>query len=152
AQVSASLLGGRHHFAHRCALVAATQEEAEQLLQQILDGKKAPNAFRGVSARDFQPQVALTEYGNELIARTGGSAVNPSKYQDAVRALADLYCQGYELDWNELFGDQPPLGLSLPAYPFARETYWVDQRQADQDQAVRALPVAAHGTHRPTLH
>ncbi|MFB7615013.1 SDR family NAD(P)-dependent oxidoreductase, partial [Kitasatospora sp. NPDC056181] len=144
--ISATLLGGRHHFAHRCALVAATREEAGQLLQQFLDGKKAPQLFRGVAGRDFQPQVALTEYGNELIGRAAGAAGDRGRYQDTVRALADLYCQGYELAWARLFGDRPPLPVSLPGYPFARETYW-----AAADGSRPALAAAGQGA-RPRLH
>ena len=41
-------------------------------------------------------------------------------------ALADLYCQGYELPWDRLF---PPRmrRIGLPTYPFAREHYWVGE-------------------------
>ncbi|MFG2590380.1 SDR family NAD(P)-dependent oxidoreductase [Streptomyces sp. NPDC048438] len=154
-RISSTLLAGRHHFAHRCALVAATPEEAELLLQRILDGKKDAQVFRGLAGRDFRAQNALTEHGNELIgrARTGG---DDARYRDAVRALADLYCQGYELAWENLFDVRPLPCVSLPGYPFARETYWADTARSDR-ATPHALPASATvhpllDTNDSTLH
>ncbi|MFC9944107.1 SDR family NAD(P)-dependent oxidoreductase [Streptomyces pratensis] len=140
-RISSTLLAGRHHFAHRCALVAATPEDAELLLQQVLDGKKDSQVFRGLVGRDFRAQNALTEYGNELIgrARTGDEV---ARYRDAVRALAELYCQGYELAWENLFDDRPLPCVSLPGYPFARETYWADTTTSRRAEP-HALPASA---------
>ncbi|MER6405749.1 SDR family NAD(P)-dependent oxidoreductase [Streptomyces viridosporus] len=140
-RISSTLLAGRHHFAHRCALVAETPEDAERLLQQVLDGKKAPEVFRGLSGRDFRPQNALTEYGNELIGRVR-EGDRDARYRDAVRALADLYCQGYELAWENLFGDRPLPCVSLPGYPFARETYWVDSARSGRAAPPNTLPAS----------
>ncbi|MFE9722737.1 SDR family NAD(P)-dependent oxidoreductase [Streptomyces sp. NPDC005794] len=141
-RISSTLLAGRHHFAHRCALVAATPEDAELLLQKVLGGTKDPQVFRGLSGRDFRAQNALTEYGNELIgrARTGDQ---DARYRDAVRALAELYCQGYELAWENLFGDRPLPCVSLPGYPFARETYWADTATSGRAALPHALPASA---------
>ncbi|MGJ7907985.1 SDR family NAD(P)-dependent oxidoreductase [Actinopolyspora sp. H202] len=142
-RVSSTLLSGRHHFAYRCALVAATVEEAELLLQRILDGKKVPQVFRGGPSRDFRPQTALTEYGNELIGRTRATG-DETRYQDAVLALADLYCQGYELNWESLFGDRPLPCVSLPGYPFAREEYWTGADRSGPEPAPSPATAALH--------
>ena len=149
-RISSTLLAGRHHFAHRCALVAATPEEAELTLQQILDGKKAPHVFRGLPGRDFRAQTALTEYGNELIGRARAVAED-ARYQDAVRALAELYCQGYELAWENLFDDRPLPCVSLPGYPFARETYWADTATFGREALPPALPSSASAALHPLL-
>ncbi|MFC9161974.1 SDR family NAD(P)-dependent oxidoreductase [Streptomyces fungicidicus] len=141
-RISSTLLAGRHHFAHRCALVADTSEDAERLLRQVLDGKKDPHVFRGLTGRDFRPQNALTEYGNELIGRARDGD-RDSRYRDAVRALADLYCQGYELAWENLYGDRPLTCVSLPGYPFARETYWAGPATAGRAPSPHDLPASA---------
>ncbi|WP_149551169.1 SDR family NAD(P)-dependent oxidoreductase [Streptomyces marokkonensis] len=141
-RISSTLLAGRHHFAHRCALVADTPEDAERLLLQVLGGKKDPHVFRGLSGRDFRPQNALTEYGNELIGRARAGN-RDARYRDAVRALADLYCQGYELAWENLFGDRPLPCVSLPGYPFARETYWPGPARSGRAALPHALPASA---------
>ncbi|MCQ1581991.1 SDR family NAD(P)-dependent oxidoreductase, partial [Streptomyces parvus] len=141
-RISSTLLAGRHHFAHRCALVAETPEDAERLLRQLLDGKKDPQVFRGLTGRDFRPQIALAEYGNELIGRVRAGE-RDARYRDAVRALADLYCQGYELAWENLFGERPLPSVSLPGYPFARETYWTDPAGSRRGEVPQALPASA---------
>ncbi|MBT2457717.1 SDR family NAD(P)-dependent oxidoreductase, partial [Streptomyces sp. ISL-86] len=141
-RISSTLLAGRHHFAHRCALVADTPEDAERLLQQVLDGKRDPHVFRGLSGRDFRPQTALTEYGNELVGRARAGD-RDARYRDSVRALADLYCQGYELAWENLFGDRPLPCASLPGYPFARETYWAGTARSGRAAQPHALPASA---------
>ncbi|KAF3469293.1 SDR family NAD(P)-dependent oxidoreductase [Streptomyces sp. Tu 3180] len=145
ARISSTLLAGRHHFAHRCAVVADNPEDAERLLRKVLDGKRDPQVFRGLPGRDFRPQNALAEYGNELIgrARAGG---RDARYRDAVRALADLYCQGYEPAWENLFGDRPLPCVSLPGYPFARETYWTDAARAGR-AAPPHVPAASTALH-----
>ncbi|MFG3393915.1 SDR family NAD(P)-dependent oxidoreductase [Streptomyces parvus] len=145
-RISGTLLAGRHHFAHRCALVATGVEEAERLLQRVVDGKREPQLFRGVCGRDFRPQTALTEYGNELVGRAASAAANDDgRYEDAVRALADLYCQGYELEWEKLPGDRPLPSVSLPGYPFARETYWTDHSRGGWRTAGALAPSGPAG-------
>jgi polyketide synthase PksL len=39
--------------------------------------------------------------------------------------LADAWVKGFEVDWRRLYGEQPPRPVSLPVYPFRRESYWV---------------------------
>ena len=141
ARISSTLLARRHHFAHRCAIVVRTPEEAERLLQLVLDGKRDTMVFRGEVSRDFQPQTALTEYGNELISRAADTATGLDRYEAAVRALADLYCQGYELGWGRLYGDRPLPAITLPGYPFARQTYWAADLGVSRDDAA---PAALH--------
>ncbi|EIW19673.1 SDR family oxidoreductase, partial [Pelosinus fermentans] len=47
-----------------------------------------------------------------------------NRYKEILHALADLYCQGYDLAWRQLYGEEKPNRLHLPGYPFAKESYW----------------------------
>ncbi|CAM4024821.1 SDR family NAD(P)-dependent oxidoreductase [Bordetella tumulicola] len=38
--------------------------------------------------------------------------------------LGELWSRGVELNWQDLAGGAPPRLMSLPTYPFARESYW----------------------------
>jgi polyketide synthase PksN len=101
ADISRTLLHGRHHFEHRCALVATDLDEAMRLLDR--------GDYRsGAVDRDFVASVDI-----EGLARRSD--------RNALQELADLYCQGYEI---------PSFGVtrrvSLPGYPFARERYWIE--------------------------
>ncbi|HEY0139907.1 MAG TPA: SDR family NAD(P)-dependent oxidoreductase [Thermoanaerobaculia bacterium] len=67
--------------------------------------------------------------------------------------LLDLWVKGLEVDWNKLYGDITPPRVSLPAYPFARERYWIDTTAGKQGAAISTLPsVAAPSVIHPLLH
>jgi len=42
------------------------------------------------------------------------------------KELADLWCNGFDIDWNELYSEVQPKRISLPTYSFAKERYWID--------------------------
>ena len=39
--------------------------------------------------------------------------------------LADLWVKGLELDWDALYPSARPARMPLPAYPFAKDRYWI---------------------------
>ncbi|SOD64275.1 rhizoxin biosynthesis, polyketide synthase RhiE [Streptomyces zhaozhouensis] len=120
AAVSATLLTGRLHHRHRRAVVAADAREAADALA---GAEGAPRLFHGQVPREFQPQEMLFAHAEELVARAGAEA--PAGGPERVlSALAELYCQGYDLPWSGLFGGRALPPVSLPGYPFARERYW----------------------------
>ena len=43
-----------------------------------------------------------------------------------VPKLLELWVKGLELDWSKLYGEVKPRRISLPAYPFAKERYWIE--------------------------
>ena len=86
-----------------------------------------PNLFKGNVSRDFTGQKVLEQYARDLLMQSQSHYGDRKRYQEIMYALADLYCQGYELPWEELFGARKPQLMSLPTYPFAREQYWVPE-------------------------
>ena len=126
-QLSYTLLQGRQHFKHRCAIVIQDREDAIHVLKQIASKEKIPNLFQEKVPLDFTGQKAIAEYAQDLLKQSQTLKGNRSKYQEMLLALAALYCQGYELEWNKLFGDIKPKRIHLPTYPFTREEYWVRQ-------------------------
>ncbi|MBO0780267.1 MAG: SDR family NAD(P)-dependent oxidoreductase [Ktedonobacteraceae bacterium] len=124
--MSYTLLCGRQHFEHRCALVARDREQAVEGCLRIGGVEKLPNLFRGRVGREFRGAKAIEQYGEELLRQGEGLRKERQAYQEALYALADLYCQGYELSWERLFGESKPRRLSLPTYPFARDSYWIE--------------------------
>ncbi|WP_067499144.1 SDR family NAD(P)-dependent oxidoreductase, partial [Actinoplanes sp. TFC3] len=138
AGISTTLLTGRHHFAHRCALVVTGIEQAERLLERVLRDERDPAIIRGTVTRDFRAQPLLAGYGNELLTRAGDPARAAGEQREILRALADLYCQGYELQWTDLTGGTGP-AIRLPGYPFARETYWASRTTPEPQDVTEAL-------------
>ncbi|MEU3963152.1 SDR family NAD(P)-dependent oxidoreductase [Streptomyces buecherae] len=137
ASVSHTLMAGRHHFAHRCAVVVQDREDAVRLLRQAAQGDKPRKVYRGTVTRDFTPNSLV----GDLVAEAPRSRQDHGRYQELLLAMADFYCQGYDLSFDGLF-DQAPIRISLPHHPFARELYW----PSDESLARRALAQAVAAT------
>ena len=145
AAISYTLLEGRQHFNHRCAVVAQDRENAVYILKQTGGGEKLPNLFRGKVDRGFTGPKAIEQYARELLDQSRGFKADKAKYQETLFALADLYCQGYELKWGELFGTGNLQRVHLPAYPFAREEYWLSGNRTNAGKVgVAALHPLLH--------
>ncbi|BBB89452.1 MAG TPA: SDR family NAD(P)-dependent oxidoreductase [Methylomusa anaerophila] len=124
AAVSYTLLAGRRHFNQRYALVIQDRDDALQMLKLTGSKAKLPNLFQGNVPRDFTGRKAIEQCARDLLLQTRYGQEDPDRYREILYALADLYCQGYELPWNLLYGTAAPRRINLPAYPFRRERYW----------------------------
>lgn len=128
--MSHTLLSGRLHFRHRCAVVIQDRDDAVHVLQQLTNRDRHPNLFRNEVGREFVPQKALQRYADELLRRIADRRCKPEEELEAFAALADMYCLGYDLDSRVQYGTTPPRRISLPTYPFRRDTYWVESNVA----------------------
>ena len=116
--ISYTLLIGRRHFQHRCALVAHDIEELCALLRQVLAKEEADSIFKGeIKKRDG--------------SRTTPSGLSADKItmgdRDDLFRVAASYVQGHDLAWETLFADGGYSRISLPTYPFCRERYWTPE-------------------------
>ncbi|MDT0269588.1 SDR family NAD(P)-dependent oxidoreductase, partial [Streptomyces sp. DSM 44915] len=141
ASVSHTLAVGRHHFAHRCAVVARDRDDAVRLLRAAAEGEKPRKVYLGVVGRDFTPNSLV----GDLVAEATRSRSDHGRFQELLLGLADFYCQGYELPFDRLFED-PPLRVSLPTQPFERRHCWVEETPAARatGEAVRRLHPLVH--------
>jgi 3-oxoacyl-(acyl-carrier-protein) synthase/acyl carrier protein len=139
--ISYTLLKGRQHFNYRCALVVQDAEDAAYILKQAGGKEKLPNLFQGHVPRDFKGREALQDYVEELLKKGEAYKENRNKYREILYGLADLYCQGYEIDSEKLFAGIKPQYTHLPGYPFAREKYWIngEAHMTPSNQTVQAV-------------
>ncbi|TMU98191.1 SDR family NAD(P)-dependent oxidoreductase [Streptomyces sp. DASNCL29] len=96
-----TLAVGRAHFTHRFACVVRNREDLVQVLEQGLGG---PRALTG----EAKASPALATIPTDLTT------------------LAGLFVRGTELDFERLLPgtSQGLRRVSLPTYPFARESHW----------------------------
>ncbi|WP_162002409.1 SDR family NAD(P)-dependent oxidoreductase [Streptomyces sp. CB01881] len=137
-EVGATLLDGRPHFQHRCAVVARDAAEAVRLLRQWARDGQAPDVFTARVPKGFAPKAEVREAGDRLLEQAARLHHDGALYADALRAVAKAYCQGHDLAWLRLFGGRRPAPVSLPGYPFARKRLW------QQDVARQAAAAAGH--------
>jgi acyl transferase domain-containing protein/SAM-dependent methyltransferase len=54
-----------------------------------------------------------------------GPAGNRSDTEETINALGQLWASGGEVDWESFHRGEPRSRVSLPTYPFERQSYWV---------------------------
>jgi polyketide synthase PksN len=133
---------GREAMDHRLALVVESAAELAGLLERFAAGETGIEGCRhGQVRRDGDGMALLGD--DEDMAEAIGKWVHRGK----LTKLANLWVTGVDIDWRALPGGGRPSFISLPAYPFARERYWID---AGGQRAGAALPRAQ--VLHPLLH
>ncbi|MEJ2417344.1 MAG: beta-ketoacyl synthase N-terminal-like domain-containing protein [Exilibacterium sp.] len=120
--MSFSLLTGRAHFPNRLACVAGNSKQLIEQLRAWMNKGKAPGVLSAeLSVKSIREQVAIREFGQECIsdccAMTEGK-----RYIEKLFAIAELYTQGYALNFAKLFTRQRYVRIFLPTYPFEKKT------------------------------
>ena len=129
--ISYTLLLGRKHFNHRLACVAGDTAELVRLLEQWLGaGQKSAAGSPQIHVSDLdgkehRQEPSLKRYGDQCLQACETAGDEPDGYLEQLSAIAELYVQGYELEYERLFAGDRYSRISLPTYPFAREHYWV---------------------------
>jgi acyl transferase domain-containing protein len=113
-QMSLTLLVGRHHFAHRVAVVASDAREASAALRLAQSGRQAPNVRIGEVAK-----------GTSRLHAPCGSAAVAEGARDQLQALAAHFCAGQSLASEDLSGAQTVPRMALPTYPFDERDFWI---------------------------
>ncbi|MFY0578026.1 SDR family NAD(P)-dependent oxidoreductase [Cystobacter fuscus] len=142
--ISLTLLLGRRHCHVRLACVAQNVHELTTHLQEWLSsGSETQVRVADLSEHAPRPQSSLEQYGNACL-RQCAAGVEKTAYLEHLAAIRDLYLQGYELEYAQLFAAGTHKRLPLPTYPFQRQRYWLpetvqSQRPAPAASEVRAL-------------
>ncbi|MEI7063630.1 SDR family NAD(P)-dependent oxidoreductase [Dickeya chrysanthemi] len=139
AAISYTLLRGRGHFQYRLALVVEDREGVIVSLRQAAHSSR-PNLFRGKVPLNFSGQKTIRQHVDALLHQS--QHAKGQEYQEILSALADYYCQGYELDGAALLPDVPRC-VVLPTYPFAREHYWIEDATAFSSSPERSAETGA---------
>ncbi|HEX3000672.1 MAG TPA: beta-ketoacyl synthase N-terminal-like domain-containing protein [Armatimonadota bacterium] len=140
--MSYTLLAGRKQFNHRLACVIRSTDELSACLGKWLErGKHAQVYLGALQDHDRREQAALKEYGNQLIENCQNAGTGTA-YLEALAAIAELYIQGYELEYAQLYAGEAYGRISLPTYPFARESYWVPDAGAAASHQITAGQVS----------
>ncbi len=149
--MSFTLLMGRKHFYHRLACVVRSRNELTKLLRKWLEKGKLPEVYISeINENSCREQPSLKRYGNECILNCRrGTGTN--RYLEDLAAIAELYVQGYSLDFDQLYPKGQNGRISLPVYPFAGERYWVSEN-VDASGKVQTKFLSAAAFIHPLLH
>ncbi|PEP92269.1 polyketide synthase, partial [Bacillus wiedmannii] len=134
---------GREAMEERLAVVVDSLLNLERKLQEFMDGREdIENLYHGqVKRKKVSLGVfAEDEEWEENILKWIKCGENSK--------LADLWVKGVVFDWNKLYEATKPHRISLPTYPFVKESYWMSQPN-DRTLATSSLINSAM---HPLLH
>ncbi|WP_246059698.1 SDR family NAD(P)-dependent oxidoreductase [Paenibacillus lautus] len=148
--LSYTLLAGRKHFNNRLACVVRSLDELTIFLGKWLARSKVPQVYISeLNENDRREQPSLKRYGNQCIKEC--HSVEPTEYMERLTTIAELYIQGYGLDYEALFTNERYTIISLPTYPFATERYWVPDEKSKGSSSIESAPHGQAMLH-PLLH
>jgi polyketide synthase PksN len=136
---------GRDEMEERLALVTSSVEDLKNKFDDILKDERPPNSYRNNARK------------HEARSQTAGSTeeetlVQTLLEQNELSELAELWVSGTKVNWHLLHKSATPRRLSVPAYPFARERYWIPSTAGafEGDRPLRE-PIPATFLH-PLIH
>ena len=138
ADIAYTLQTGREAMEERLAVIVGTIQELVEKLQLFTAGQGGiEDLYRGQVKRNQDTLGVFTS--DEDMQKTIEAWITKKKYGK----LLEFWVQGLIFDWNKLYGETKPRRISLPAYPFARERYWlpkIDNKSGHRtNQTITAL-------------
>jgi len=146
--VAYTLLAGRHHFKYRMAIVTGSKEELVALLRSSAEKQRQPGVLRGEVSRDFVARSSIRKCIGDLCSSGGRLKSDAPMIREDLTALAEFYCQGYDIPPRELYLQLQPAMIHLPTYPFLRDAYW-PAPAANGPVSGTEQPAAREGTPSP---
>ncbi len=127
--VAYTLQVGRQAMEERWSfLVKSVHELTEKLEAYVKAPAEMDGFWRGVVKTDPNGMTPLQE------GEDSQESIDRWVIKGELEKLAELWSQGFVIDWNKLYGDTKPRRIRLPAYPFANERYWI---QGNEDCGLR---------------
>ncbi|MBY0088465.1 SDR family NAD(P)-dependent oxidoreductase [Brevibacillus brevis] len=144
AEIAYTLQVGREAMEERLAVIVKSISELEAKLTFYLeDEDDRQDLFTGQVKRNKETMDVFA--ADEDLQQAIDTWITKGKYAK----ILQMWVQGLIFDWNKLYGDTKPRRISLPAYPFARERYWLPKVKS---QAIGYIGAGALGTLHPMLH
>ncbi|WP_042859469.1 beta-ketoacyl synthase N-terminal-like domain-containing protein [Dickeya sp. NCPPB 3274] len=144
-QLAYTLQRGRQPMEERLAFVAGSASELQEKLTQCVHGDiSAPPLFRGrvnYNAPSYTAFVDTPEFS---------AVIEQWAHQQNLNQLAGLWVTGLDIPWDLLYpeaktagrsaGRRSPGRISLPTYPFFKQSCWFEEKAASAVKAAESLP------------
>lgn len=145
--IAYTLQTGREAMEERLAFLAVDKAELVGQLTNYLE-KNTQDLLTGNVRKD--------DPGFLLEGKAGKAYLESAILERENRSLIQLWIKGVGIDWNLLYPNKKPAKISLPAYPFAKERYWFQQKEKaavkHSNQLHPLLHVADEKQLHPLLH
>ncbi|RDZ28526.1 SDR family NAD(P)-dependent oxidoreductase [Lysobacter silvisoli] len=147
--IAYTLATGRSLFTNRCVLVASDADDLAAKLGRLNRHRRAPDCFVGIEVENSSNATpGLDEFAHFLV-RQIIDGLPAEEAHGKLLALADLYCRGAKLSFEDLYAGSGAQRIALPTYPFEKRRFAIPERPADaQSGPTTAAPSVLH----PLLH
>ncbi|MED1738767.1 SDR family NAD(P)-dependent oxidoreductase [Bacillus swezeyi] len=137
-RIAYTLQVGREAMNERLAFTAENIQELEEKLNDFISGKEhIEHLYRGQVKRNKETMAVFA--ADEDMAKTIEAWIRKGKFAK----FLDLWVKGLNIDWNMLYQNGKPRRISLPAYPFARDRYWIEETVMKADEKRPVKPAVA---------
>ncbi|MGS0763567.1 amino acid adenylation domain-containing protein [Syntrophomonas curvata] len=145
ADIAYTLQVGREAMEERLGVIVGSITELTERLYGYLEGQESiEDMYRGQVKHNKNTMAIFTT--DEEMQEALNKWIERRKYTK----LLEFWVKGLKFDWNKLYGKIKPRRISLPAYPFARERYWVPD--IEKKSAVNAAGSGMASLIHPLLH
>ncbi|WP_045825685.1 SDR family NAD(P)-dependent oxidoreductase [Teredinibacter turnerae] len=111
---------GREHFERRIGFMVSSLSDLIEKLESIALSKQTLDNIFYSSIEKNKGTLSLFKVDDDL-----KSAVNRWLENKKYTSLLELWAAGLDVDWRRLHLQSPRFLVSLPVYPFSKQTYWV---------------------------
>ncbi len=117
--IAFTLQSGREEMNERLAFVVSNLEELRNSLKQYINGDKSKHLLSG--------NIKMARDSFELLGGDEDAAAMVEQWisKGKLTQLAKLWITGYEINWKLLHNLDTVQRISLPTYPFTKESYWL---------------------------
>lgn len=132
ADIAYTLQVGREAMDHRVGMTASSIAEAAAKLRSFLEGIEGAEELHHGEVKKTS-ELAAAFSGDEDLSDAIESWLKKGK----LAKLVELWTKGVTVDWSRMYSAGPtPRRVSLPAYPFAGDRYWVEDADGGQSKKI----------------
>lgn len=126
-EIAYSLQMHREPMEYRTAFTVCSMKEAIEKLKRLLSNDIGHGIFTG-NIHDISERARLIGDGEE-----GQKFVNSILQSGRLEDTAALWAEGMDVDWSVLYPKGYPKRVSIPAYPFLEERFWLPDKINSSD-------------------
>ncbi|WP_371930646.1 amino acid adenylation domain-containing protein [Streptomyces poriferorum] len=138
ASLAYTLQVGRRAMTERVVFVANDVDGLIATLQEYVERGARGAVFEGTARRPEDQLLGLFDRPGELRDVVAGW-LEHGKWD----RIAPLWVNGIDVEWHAYHGTNPPVRVSLPAYPFAAKRFWPTAEAVSVPRATEPLDAAS---------
>ncbi|MCP5007528.1 MAG: SDR family NAD(P)-dependent oxidoreductase, partial [Planctomycetes bacterium] len=140
-EIAYTLQTGREPMRYRTVFLAENISGLKKQLDSFLKEEKGiKDCLKGKAEPNQTSLLSSDEDAQEMLVRW----VEKGK----LKKIGELWCQGFPIEWELLYGENRPGRIHLPTYSFAKERYW----RAEEKGIVKKSEGSEYQQLNPLLH